>query len=78
MHRTEGDYQRNRELAKLLRDQDWRDDLIGDAAYTASLLGLGYSRMDAETELCLLILAQPVRVNEQMERSRTWLQQRRK
>ena len=78
MHRTEGDYARNRELAKLLRDQDWRDGLIGDAAYTASLLGLGYHAKDAETELCLLILAQPVRVNERMERSRAWLQQRRR
>lgn len=77
MHRTEGDFARNREIGKLLRDHDWRDGLIGDAAYTASLIGLGYMPRDAETELNLLKLDAPARVDAQLERSRSWLQQRR-
>ncbi len=75
MHRTESDFVREQEVAKLLRDQDWRDGLIGDAAYTASLLGLGYRAKDAQVELMLLKLGAPTQGDKRMERSRAWLRQ---
>lgn len=76
MDRRCAEFAREAEVSKLLRDADWRDGLIGDAAYTASLLGLGYSYKDAQTELSLLKMTRPARVDEQLEASRRWLAQR--
>lgn len=42
------------EAEKLRIDSLWRRGAIGDAAYTASLLGLGYGARDARVELSLL------------------------
>lgn len=52
--RTDPEYARETELAKLLQDENWRDGLIGDATYLRSIMILGWSDRDARTELSLL------------------------
>jgi hypothetical protein len=54
--RHDAEYPRQREMAKLLQDQNWRDALIGDSTYLRSLMILGYGDRDARTELSLLLM----------------------
>lgn len=75
--RRHAEFARERECAKLLLDQNWRDKLIGDAAYLRSLMILGHGDAEARTELALLKMERDAPTDVRLRESRAWLQQRR-
>lgn len=73
---------RHREMARLLLDANWRDGLIGDAAYLRSLMNLGCTEREARVELSLLNMARaerrvPCAETTRMDASREWIKNRR-
>lgn len=56
LDKRDPEYQRDREMALILLDQNWRDGLIADAAFMCSLMMLGYLEKEARWHLSSMIL----------------------